>query len=156
VTRRSCASIFASVPRLMSQPAAPQRAASMSCVRSFSKRSLRTCAPMTFFDLMLRMRSTTVEIACNLCAPLSEHHAIDGERVPCYVAPLAEHMAEQRITDAQGRAIGFIRDSGGGKTAHDGTGRMLGRYEKVNDKTFNATGTYVGPGDQLMRLLGGR
>lgn len=52
-----------SVPRLTSQPRAPQRAASISCVRERSRRSLRTCVPMTFcsWALMLFVAEPTVE-----------------------------------------------------------------------------------------------
>ncbi len=62
-------------------------------------------------------------------------------------------MADKRITDAKGKTIGFIKDSGAGKIVTDANGAIKGRYESHNDKTFTATGAYTGPGDQLLRFL---
>lgn len=33
------------------------------------------------------------------------------------------------------------------------TGKMLGFYNQVQDKTYSCTGEYVGPGDQRLTLL---
>jgi hypothetical protein len=60
---------------------------------------------------------------------------------------------DKRITDRNGRTLGFIKDSGAGKIVTDANGQIKGRYEARNDKTFTNIGTYTGPGDQLLRLL---
>jgi len=65
-------------------------------------------------------------------------------------------MADQRLTDANGKTIGFIRDSGGRKIVTDANGSMKGYYDAVNNKTFTANGQLVGTGDQLVALIGPR
>ena len=63
-------------------------------------------------------------------------------------------MADQRLTDANGRTIGFIKDSGGRKIVTDANGSMKGCYDALNDKTYTADGRLFGTGDQRVALIG--
>lgn len=65
----------------------------------------------------------------------------------------AEQMAEQKLTDARGKIIGFIKDFGDKKTLTNSNGKVLGSYDPRQDKTYNATGGLVGSGNQLSSLL---
>jgi len=62
-------------------------------------------------------------------------------------------MADQRLTDAKGKVIGFLKDSTGRKTVIDANGSLKGVYDSVNDKTYTNNGQLVGNGDQRVRLL---
>jgi hypothetical protein len=63
-------------------------------------------------------------------------------------------MADERLTDGNGKTIGFLRDSAGRKIVTDGNGSLKGVYDPTNDKTFTANGALVGNGDQRLRLIG--
>jgi hypothetical protein len=60
---------------------------------------------------------------------------------------------DKRLTDAKGKKIGFIRDSGGREIVTDANGGMKGHYDARNDKTYTQTGALVGTGDQRIALL---
>ena len=42
-----------------------------------------------------------------------------------------------------------------GNWLRDGTGKLLSRYDKSDDRTRSASGKIIGPGDQRLRSLGG-
>lgn len=48
---------------------------------------------------------------------------------------------------------GFTEDIGNRIEIHDIQGKMLGWYDKNNDRTFNKSGANIGRGNQLMVLL---
>jgi hypothetical protein len=60
---------------------------------------------------------------------------------------------DKRLTDAKGKTLGFIRDSGGREIVTDANGGMKGVYDARNDKTYTQTGALVGTGDQRIGLL---
>jgi len=57
------------------------------------------------------------------------------------------------IRDGMGKLIGQIVESGDVVYLRDQKGHLKGKYLKSSDKTFNEQGNYVGPGDQLLRML---
>jgi len=52
-----------------------------------------------------------------------------------------------------GRLIGQIVENGNVDYLRDGKGHLKGKYLKSANKTFDGEGHYIGPGDQLLRLL---
>jgi len=61
-------------------------------------------------------------------------------------------MADNYIRDREGRIIGR-RD---GDWLRDGTGKLVARYDKSDDRTRDREGKIVGTGDQRLRELGRR
>jgi hypothetical protein len=43
-----------------------------------------------------------------------------------------------------------------GNWLRDGTGKLLSRYDKSDDRTRSASGKIIGPGDQRLRSLGNK
>ena len=63
-------------------------------------------------------------------------------------------MAKEVIRDWRGAVIGSIEESpNGDKVIKDFYNRVLGKYRKSLNTTFDFYGRQVGKGDQLMRLL---
>jgi hypothetical protein len=60
---------------------------------------------------------------------------------------------DKRLTDAKGKTLGFIRDSGGREIVTDANGAMKGHFDARNDKTYTQTGALVGTGDQRVALI---
>ena len=60
---------------------------------------------------------------------------------------------DKRLTDAKGKPLGFIRDSGGREIVTDANGAMKGHYDARNHKTYTQTGALVGTGDQRLALI---
>ena len=52
-----------------------------------------------------------------------------------------------------GQTKGYIIEQGDRREIHSVEGRLLGVYLKNQDKTFTASGAYVGFGDQLMGFI---
>jgi hypothetical protein len=61
---------------------------------------------------------------------------------------------DKRLTDAKGKTLGFIRDSGGREIVTDANGSTKGYFDARNDKTYTINGRLVGTGDQRVGLLG--
>jgi len=59
-------------------------------------------------------------------------------------------MNDNYIRNRTGRIIGRTD----GKWLRDGTGKLLSRYDKSDDRTRDANGKIMGPGDQRLRALG--
>jgi hypothetical protein len=57
------------------------------------------------------------------------------------------------IHDGHGKLIGQIIENGNVTYIRDGQGHPKGQHLKSVDKTFDERGRYVGPGDQLLRML---
>ncbi len=62
-------------------------------------------------------------------------------------------MAQQTLTDAHGKIVGFIKDSGEKKIVTDAHGKIKGTYDPKQNKTFDAYGALIGTGNQLSSLL---
>lgn len=63
-------------------------------------------------------------------------------------------MNREIIRDWLGKPIGSIEtDSSGDQCLKDFYGRILGRYKKRFNATFDFYGRKIGNGNQLMRLL---
>jgi len=65
-------------------------------------------------------------------------------------------MSRQRITDGNGRTLGYISDgseSGGKMRATNANGRPVGYYDTHTDKTYDANNRFVGTGNQLASLI---
>lgn len=58
------------------------------------------------------------------------------------------------IRDGQGKLVGRVIENGNVTYIPDGAGHLKGQHLKSVDKTFDERGKFVGPGDQLLRLLG--
>ena len=52
-----------------------------------------------------------------------------------------------------GKTRGQITEIGDRKQIRSPNGKLLGWYDKYQDRTFTATGKYVGTGDQTASLL---
>ena len=59
-------------------------------------------------------------------------------------------MNDNYIRNREGKIIGRLD----GNWLRDGTGRLLARYDKSDDRTRDRTGRIVGNGDQRLRTLG--
>ena len=58
------------------------------------------------------------------------------------------------IKDSRGNTRGYRIDNGNGYIyLHDRAGKMLGFYSNHQDKTFSASGAYIGNGNQLNFLF---
>ena len=58
------------------------------------------------------------------------------------------------IKDSRGNTRGYTIDNGYDHTElHNSSGKLLGYYSKHMDKTFSASGAYVGNGNQLSFLF---
>ncbi len=57
------------------------------------------------------------------------------------------------IQAANGRTRGKLIETGNRIQITDPSGRLLGWYDENQDKTFDRSGRYIGPGDQTMSLL---
>ncbi len=57
------------------------------------------------------------------------------------------------IKDGSGKTIGQLIETGNQIQITDRSGKMLGKYDKSQNRTFDRQGRNVGPGDQTMRLL---
>lgn len=65
-----------------------------------------------------------------------------------------QNMSTQRITDANGRTMGYIKDEGGGRqTSTNATGSPRGYYDPLNNKTFDQHNRLVGSGNLLVMLV---
>lgn len=63
-------------------------------------------------------------------------------------------MAKEVIKDWRGAVIGSIEESSNGdKVIKDFYNRVLGKYRKNLNATFDFYGRQIGKGDQLLRLL---
>jgi YD repeat-containing protein len=63
-------------------------------------------------------------------------------------------MVTETIKDRTGRTIGRIDDFGEGRTAWDASGRILGRYDRLENRTRDAIGRTVSiTGDVLNALI---
>lgn len=61
----------------------------------------------------------------------------------------SKRMKDEYIRNREGKIVGrFDRD-----WLRDGTGKLLARYDKSDDRTRNASGKIVGDGDQRLRTL---
>jgi hypothetical protein len=58
-------------------------------------------------------------------------------------------MKDEYIRNREGKIIGRMD----GNWLRDGTGKLLARYDKSDDRTRNANGKIVGDGDQRLRVL---
>jgi len=61
-------------------------------------------------------------------------------------------MKDTYIRDRSGRIIGRMD----GEWLRDGTGKLLARYDKSEDRTRDRSGRIMGNGDQRLRKLGDR
>ena len=59
---------------------------------------------------------------------------------------------ESTIRDGQGRTLGWITENSVEKTVRSHKG-LVGRYNKLDNKTYDGQGRFVGTGDQTYRLL---
>ena len=66
---------------------------------------------------------------------------------------MVRSLMDIRITDKNGKTLGFVKDSGTGKIVTNAIGHIMGRYDQHNDKTYTINGSYTGSGDQLLRFL---
>jgi len=57
------------------------------------------------------------------------------------------------IKGRMNETLGYTIDQGDRKELHSRAGRFLGYYSESQDKTYRASGAFVGYGDQLMLLL---
>ncbi len=62
-------------------------------------------------------------------------------------------MAKELIKGGNNETLGYLIDQGNRKEIHDPAGKLLGYYKESQNKTFLPSGTFVGYGEQLMRLL---
>jgi hypothetical protein len=60
---------------------------------------------------------------------------------------------DKRLTDAKGKTLGFIRDSGGREIVTDANGRTKSYFDARNDKTYTINGRLIGAGDQRIALI---
>jgi len=58
-------------------------------------------------------------------------------------------MKDEYIRNREGKIIGRLD----GAWLRDGTGKLLARYDKSDNRTRNANGKIVGDGDQRLRML---
>jgi hypothetical protein len=58
-------------------------------------------------------------------------------------------MNDKYIRNREGKIIGRFD----GNWLRDGTGRLVARYDKLDDRTRTAEGRIVGNGDQRLRIL---
>ena len=64
-------------------------------------------------------------------------------------------MSQEKIISGKGVLRGFLDIGNNEKLfVYNDKGLLLGFYHQVQDKTYNKSGSYVGPGDQRMILLG--
>jgi hypothetical protein len=61
-------------------------------------------------------------------------------------------MNENYIRNREGKIIGRMD----GAWLRDGTGKLVARYDKSDDRTRDRSGRIVGSGDQRLRKLGDR
>lgn len=59
----------------------------------------------------------------------------------------------EEIFDANGRLIAVVQHTSDGKEIHSADGVCLGRYLASCNETYDARGSLIGRGDQLMRLI---
>lgn len=57
------------------------------------------------------------------------------------------------IRKANGSVRGYVTETSNRKEIRDKANRLLGHYDKTQDKTFDRSGAYIGPEDQTMTLL---
>jgi len=62
-------------------------------------------------------------------------------------------MANQIIKDSKGSIIATIRESSNEDKIYSKSGSHLGTYRKGSNKTYNASGSLIGNGNQLTRLI---
>ena len=60
------------------------------------------------------------------------------------------------LYDENGKLIGVLYISDGGKRLYDPYGRFVGEYNARSDVTYSESGRYVGRGDLLTSLLAKR
>jgi hypothetical protein len=64
-------------------------------------------------------------------------------------------MARNYIKDSSGRTQGWIEEIPNGRRCYDGTGRLMGWYDRKTNKTYHASGRLASTfGDILVSLLG--
>ena len=61
------------------------------------------------------------------------------------------NMNDNYIRNREGKIIGRMD----GAWLRDGTGKLVSRYDKSDDRTRDRTGRIVGNGNQTLRALGG-
>lgn len=57
------------------------------------------------------------------------------------------------IKDGDGRVAGKIVETSIGAQAFDANGRMVGKYNESEDRTYDASGRIYGDGNQLVALI---
>ena len=62
-------------------------------------------------------------------------------------------LMDKRLTDAKGKTLGFIRDSGGREIVTDANGRTKSYFDARNAKTYTTNGRLIGAGDQRIALI---
>lgn len=62
---------------------------------------------------------------------------------------------KQPLRNFHGKIIGFLEDKPTEIVLSEYSGRILGRYDKINNKTRNYLGTIIGSGNLLTSLLNG-
>ena len=59
----------------------------------------------------------------------------------------------QSIQDYSGKVIALVENNQWQEKIYTPIGGYLGYYDKALDKTYAISGSYVGPGNQLMTLI---
>ena len=59
----------------------------------------------------------------------------------------------QQITDYSGKVIALIEINQWQEKIYTPIGFYLGYYDKAIDKTYTYSGSYIGPGNQIMTLI---